>query len=61
MTQAFTGMTAGIALAFAACFGGAGAFLLVATLGGAGWAIGSWFDSGGRVRDLRESFERGRR
>ncbi|MER5963540.1 hypothetical protein [Streptomyces sp. NPDC002057] len=61
MSKAFTGMVAGIALAFAAVLGGAGAFLLVAALGGLGWAIGAWFDGGGRVRDLRETVERVRR
>ncbi|MEU7697619.1 hypothetical protein ACF064_05925 [Streptomyces sp. NPDC015492] len=61
MSQAFTGMAAGVALGFAAFFGGVGAFLLVALFGGLGWAIGAWFDGGGRVQDLRETIERGRR
>ncbi|MYS06834.1 hypothetical protein GTW71_10390 [Streptomyces sp. SID6041] len=61
MSQAFAGMAAGVALGFAAFFGGVGAFLLVAALGGLGWAIGAWFDGGGRVQDLRETIERGRR
>ncbi|MFD4370695.1 hypothetical protein [Streptomyces sp. NPDC058486] len=61
MSKAFTGMAAGIALAFAAFFGGVGAFLLVAALGGLGWAIGAWLDGGGRVQDLRETVERSRR
>ncbi|MCQ4206919.1 MULTISPECIES: hypothetical protein [Streptomyces] len=50
-----------MALAFAGFFGGFGAFLLVAALGGVGSAAGHWLDSGGRVQDLRDGFERGRR
>jgi hypothetical protein len=54
-------MAAGMALAFAGFFGGFGAFLLVAALGALGWAVGRWFDGGGRVQDLRDAFERSRR
>ncbi|WP_328499587.1 hypothetical protein OHS59_03260 [Streptomyces sp. NBC_00414] len=61
VTRAFVGMIAGMALAFAGFFGGFGAFLLVAALGGLGWAAGHWFDHGGRVQDLRDGFERSRR
>ncbi|MFE9680462.1 hypothetical protein ACFYXC_21400 [Streptomyces sp. NPDC002701] len=61
MTRAFVGMIAGMALAFAGFFGGFGAFLLVAALGGLGWAVGHWSDNGGRVQDLRDGYERSRR
>ncbi|MER5446058.1 hypothetical protein ABT065_10525 [Streptomyces sp. NPDC002764] len=60
MSTAFTGMIAGMALAFAGYFGGFGAFLLVAALGGLGWALGRWAEGGG-VRDVRDAFERSRR
>ncbi|MCC0100454.1 hypothetical protein K7B10_37930 [Streptomyces flavotricini] len=61
MSRAFIGMTVGMALAFAGYFGGFGAFLLVAALGTAGYAAGSWLDRGGRPYELREMFERSRR
>ncbi|WP_460857917.1 hypothetical protein [Nocardiopsis coralliicola] len=61
MSRAFTGMVAGMALAFAGYFGGFGAFLLVAALGGLGYAAGAWLEGGGRLEDLRTVFERGRR
>ncbi|MCX4238515.1 hypothetical protein [Streptomyces ortus] len=61
MTRAFVGMIAGMALAFAGFFGGFGAFLLVAALGGLGWAAGHWFDGGGRFQDLRDGYARSRR
>lgn len=61
MSRAFIGMIAGMALAFAGYFGGFGAFLLVAALGGAGYAAGAWLESGGQTHDLRELFERSRR
>ncbi|MEB8337566.1 hypothetical protein [Streptomyces endophyticus] len=61
VTRAMTGMVAGMALAFAGFFGGFGAFLLVAALGALGGAAGHWFDAGGRVQDLRDGWERGRR
>ncbi|WP_221356443.1 hypothetical protein [Streptomyces beigongshangae] len=61
MSRAFAGMCAGMALAFAGFFGGFGAFLPVAALGGLGWAAGRWFDGGGRVQDLRDGYERSRR
>ncbi|MFF9175381.1 hypothetical protein [Streptomyces sp. NPDC014793] len=50
-----------MALAFAGYFGGFGAFLLVAALGGAGWAAGRWVAGGGGAQDLRDMFERNRR
>lgn len=61
MSTPFVGMIAGMALAFAGYFGGFGAFLLVAALGGLGWALGRWIEDGGRVRDVRDAFERSRR
>ncbi|CBG67640.1 putative membrane protein [Streptomyces scabiei 87.22] len=54
-------MIAGMALAFAGFFGGFGAFLLVAALGGLGWALGRWVEAGGGVQDVRDAFERSRR
>ncbi|WP_167377707.1 hypothetical protein [Streptomyces malaysiense] len=53
-------MITGMALAFAGYFGGFGAFLLVAALGGLGWAAGRWVEGGG-VRDVRDACERSRR
>jgi len=61
VTRAFVGMIAGMALGFAGFFGGFGAFLLVAALGGLGWTAGRWFDAGGRVQDLRDGHQRSRR
>lgn len=61
VTRAMTGVLAGMALAFAGFFGGFGAFLLVAVFGALGGAVGHWFDAGGRVQELRDSWERGRR
>ncbi|GAQ50233.1 hypothetical protein [Streptomyces acidiscabies] len=54
-------MTAGMALAFAGFFGGFGAFLLVAALGGLGWALGRWIEGGGSLQDVRDAFERNHR
>ncbi|MFJ9544455.1 hypothetical protein ACIRPX_45650 [Streptomyces sp. NPDC101225] len=61
MRTPFVGMIAGMALAFAGYFGGFGAFLLVAALGGLGWALGRWAEGGGGVQDVRDAFERSRR
>ncbi|MDT0437330.1 MULTISPECIES: hypothetical protein [Streptomyces] len=61
MSRSFVGMVAGMALAFAGFFGGFGAFLLVAALGGLGYAAGHWLDGGGRVQDLRDAYDRSRR
>ncbi|WP_159002097.1 hypothetical protein [Streptomyces sp. NRRL B-3229] len=61
MNTPVVGMAAGMALAFAGFFGGFGAFLLVAALGGLGWALGRWIEGGGSVRDVRGAFERSRR
>ncbi|GAA1371419.1 hypothetical protein [Streptomyces beijiangensis] len=56
MSRALIGMITGMALAFAGYFGGFGAFLLVAALGGIGFTVGAWLDGGGRTDDLREMF-----
>ncbi|MCX4557590.1 hypothetical protein [Streptomyces umbrinus] len=61
MSTPFMGMVAGMALAFAGFFGGFGAFLLVAALGGLGWVVGRWAERGGSVQDVRDAFERSRR
>ncbi|MFJ9174003.1 hypothetical protein [Streptomyces sp. NPDC102360] len=61
VSRAAVGAVVGMALAFAGYFGGFAAFLLVAALGGLGWAAGRWFDTGGRLTDLREAYERSRR
>ncbi|MGW3085270.1 hypothetical protein [Streptomyces sp. NPDC001108] len=61
MSTPVVGMAVGMALAFAGFFGGFGAFLLVAALGGLGWALGRWFEGGGSVQDVRDAFERSRR
>ncbi|WP_157968578.1 hypothetical protein [Streptomyces geranii] len=61
MSTPFVGMSAGMALAFAGYFGGFGAFLLVAALGGLGWAVGRWIEGGGSAQDVRDMFERSRR
>ncbi|MFD5257420.1 hypothetical protein ACFWM5_31915 [Streptomyces bobili] len=61
MSTPVVGMAAGMALAFAGFFGGFGAFLLVAALGGLGWALGRWVEGGGSVQDVRDAFERSRR
>lgn len=60
LSRAWGGAAVGMALAFAGFFGGFGAFLLVAALGGLGAAVGHWFDGGGSVRELRDMYERGR-
>ena len=61
MNTPFVGMIAGMALAFAGWFGGFGAFLLVAALGGLGWAVGRWYERSGTVQGVRDAFERSRR
>ncbi|GAA2945358.1 hypothetical protein GCM10010446_33330 [Streptomyces enissocaesilis] len=53
MSAAQLGPVAGMALAFAAWFGGFGAFLLVGALGGVGFAVGRAFDGGAGGTDLR--------
>ncbi|MFB7277248.1 hypothetical protein ACFCZV_09080 [Streptomyces hydrogenans] len=46
------GLIGGMALGFAGWFGGFGAFLLVAALGGIGYATGGFLERGGDPRDL---------
>ncbi|MGR8012095.1 hypothetical protein [Streptomyces hypolithicus] len=53
MSAAQTGLLVGMALAFAAWFGGFGAFLLVGALGGAGFAVGRALGAGADGADLR--------
>ncbi len=50
------GLMTGVALAFAAWFGGFGAFLLVAALGAIGYVLGRLLDDG---TDLREFLGQG--
>jgi hypothetical protein len=44
MTATVIGLAFGVALGFAAAFGGFVAFLIVLVLGAAGWAVGRWID-----------------
>jgi hypothetical protein len=44
MSATVLGLAFGIALGFAAAFGGFLAFLIVLVLGAAGWAVGRWID-----------------
>ncbi|MFJ8046017.1 DUF2273 domain-containing protein [Kitasatospora sp. NPDC096147] len=46
MSHTLTGLLAGLALGFAAAFGGFAAFLLVAVLGALGYLLGRWADGG---------------
>ncbi|MDN3026020.1 hypothetical protein [Streptomyces sp. S.PB5] len=46
MSRAEAGLSAGLALGFAARFGGFTAFLLVAALGAVGWLVGRLVDNG---------------
>ncbi|MFK0237790.1 hypothetical protein [Streptomyces vinaceus] len=46
------GLVVGMALGFAGWFGGFGAFLLVAALGGLGYAAGRYTERGGDLREL---------
>ncbi|MER6020666.1 MULTISPECIES: hypothetical protein [Streptomyces] len=54
------GLAFGIVLGFAGWFGGFGAFVLVAALGGLGYAVGRYTERGGDLRDLLVA-DRGRR
>ncbi|MFB6570780.1 hypothetical protein [Streptomyces noursei] len=56
MNRATVGLMTGMALAFAAWFGGFGAFLLVAALGAIGYVLGRLLDDG---TDLREFLGQG--
>ncbi|MYT20780.1 hypothetical protein GTW69_10835 [Streptomyces sp. SID7760] len=46
------GLVVGMALGFAGWFGGFGAFLSVAALGGLGYAAGRYTERGGDLREL---------
>ncbi|MFF7300721.1 hypothetical protein [Streptomyces sp. NPDC008265] len=52
MSRDVLGLLVGMALGFAGWFGGFGAFLLVAALGGLGYAAGHYTERGGDLRDL---------
>ncbi|MFE2210119.1 hypothetical protein [Streptomyces rubiginosohelvolus] len=54
------GLLVGVALGFAAYFGGFAAFLLVGSLGVVGWGVGAWLDREG-ASHLRDLFDRERR
>ncbi|MFI8371043.1 hypothetical protein [Streptomyces sp. NPDC085466] len=60
MTKEALGLLCGMALGFAGWFGGFGAFLLVAALGGLGCMAGRFLERGGDPRDLLAS-DRARR
>jgi hypothetical protein len=53
MSTAMIGMVYGLALGFAAAFGGFTAFLLVAALGAAGYGAGRLAEGGGLAEALR--------
>ncbi|MFE2875129.1 hypothetical protein ACFXG6_15320 [Streptomyces roseus] len=52
MSRDVLGLLVGMALGFAGWFGGFGAFLLVAALGGLGYAAGRYIERGGDLREL---------
>ncbi|MFE0250549.1 hypothetical protein [Streptomyces sp. NPDC059010] len=52
MSMAVVGMIAGMALGFAGYFGGFGAFLLVAALGAAGFAVGRFLEGDYELGDF---------
>ncbi|MBS2532656.1 hypothetical protein KGQ20_07705 [Catenulispora sp. NF23] len=53
MNTATVGMMYGIALGFAAAFGGFSAFVMVAALGAAGYGVGRLAEGGGLAEALR--------
>lgn len=61
MTGALVGLVVGMALAFAAWFGGFGAFLLVAAMGAVGFAAGRMVDGGLDWREFLSGTDRRRR
>ncbi|CAL9609407.1 hypothetical protein [Streptomyces albus] len=61
MNTALVGLMVGMALAFAAWFGGFGAFLLVAALGAVGFAVGRMVDGGLDWREVLRGADRRRR
>ncbi|MCL2732274.1 MAG: hypothetical protein FWE15_19885 [Actinomycetia bacterium] len=58
MSGAALGLLAGMVLAFAGWFGGFGAFLLVASLGAAGAAVGRLIDTGVDWREFLSAGDR---
>ncbi|MFE6225936.1 MULTISPECIES: hypothetical protein [unclassified Streptomyces] len=52
MSRERLGLLVGMALGSVGWFGGFGAFLLVAVLGGLGYATGRYLERGGDLRDL---------
>ncbi|MFH8259289.1 hypothetical protein [Streptomyces roseolus] len=52
MSRDLLGLLIGMALGCVGWFGGFGAFLLVAVLGGLGYAVGRYLERGGDPRDL---------
>ncbi|GGR69707.1 DUF2273 domain-containing protein [Streptomyces roseolus] len=52
MSRDVLGLLVGMALGCVGWFGGFGAFLLVAVLGGLGYAAGRYAEQGGDLRDL---------
>ncbi|RCG15490.1 hypothetical protein DQ392_24210 [Streptomyces reniochalinae] len=61
MNGALIGLVVGMALAFAAWFGGFGAFLLVAALGAIGFTVGRMVDDGLDWREFLRGPDRRRR
>ncbi|MEU5687868.1 hypothetical protein [Streptomyces venezuelae] len=61
MSTALVGLVAGMALGFAAWFGGFGAFLLVGALGAVGFVVGRLVEDGTDVRGFLGGRGRGRR
>lgn len=60
MSRDILGLMVGMALGFAGWFGGFGAFLLIAALGGLGYAAGRYTERGGDLRDLLTTTRRPR-
>ncbi|MFD8643925.1 hypothetical protein ACFV14_26925 [Streptomyces zaomyceticus] len=60
MSRDILGLMVGMALGFAGWFGGFGAFLLIAALGGLGYAAGRYTERGGDLRDLLTATRRQR-
>ncbi|MCD2469025.1 MULTISPECIES: hypothetical protein [unclassified Streptomyces] len=61
MSRSLAGVAVGMALGFAAWFGGFAAFLLVAALGALGGVVGHLWDTGTDPRDLLARWTRERR
>lgn len=61
MSMAVIGLIAGMALGFAGYFGGFGAFLLVAALGGLGFFVGRFLDGDLHAEDFFRMRDESRR